>query len=204
MGPSPLKLSAVEVVEVCDDCPMATAEGSADCLVEDTVEGATPEGPNELVIEEPVLCCGNVGAKTEPVALRPKAVPFEDCPVFEVTEVGVASTLKAEDTFAEEACAVVEEVDDWKVVLESVGAESPMEAALLADGVAEEETGVLPLATLPVRLDDTVAEAVADGVAEMAGPKLVVEPLIGTTENGESSTRPIVEGPCDPVTELAI
>lgn len=211
VGPLPLRLSAVEVVEVCKDCPRAAAEGSADCSagpvaepVEDTGKGANPDGPNELVAEEPVLSCGNVEVKTEPVTLRPNVVPFEGCPVFEVAEVSVASALKVEDTFIEESCAVVEEVDDWKVVLESVGAESPIEAALLADGVAEEETGVLPLPTLPVRLDDTVAELVADGVVEMAGSRLVVEPWIGTTENGESSTRPTVEGPCDPVTELTI
>lgn len=107
----PVGSLAVEVEEVCEDCVEATAEGVADCSVDSV---ANPDGPKELVAEESALACCNVEVKAEPVVLGPKV----------------------EDNWAEESSGVVEEVveEDWRVVLESVGTESPTEELVAVDG----------------------------------------------------------------------
>lgn len=108
----PVGSLAVEVEEVCEDCVEATAEGVADCSVDSV---ANPDGPKELVAEESALACCNVEVKAEPVVLGPKV----------------------EDNWAEESSGVVEEVvegEDWRVVLETVGAESPTEELVAVDG----------------------------------------------------------------------
>lgn len=107
----PVGSLAVEVEEVCKDCVEATAEGVADCSVDSV---ANPDGPKEVVAEESALACCSVEVKAEPVVLRPKV----------------------EDNWAEESSGVVEEVveEDWRVVLESVGAESPTEELVAVDG----------------------------------------------------------------------